>query len=144
MPGLGVVNSPAPVTRLDTWTGGGLPGYGGGPWLAPLRPQWRARTSIRRRHRTWGDLHGPGHGGLDHVVVGARASPLGARLRARLGPWFTESLVAARPSGCCSDCSRFARGTIWVLLAGVTIIANLSLLLIPALLHEEVTRALAP
>ena len=32
--------------------------------------------------------------------------------------------------------------TIWVLLAGVPILANGSLLLVPALLHEQVTRAL--
>ncbi|MCP3920302.1 MAG: hypothetical protein GY711_32655 [bacterium] len=103
----------------------------------PLRSQWRIRTSVRRRHRTW----------MRAMVF----ATLGwgtwwfAVLLHKLAPNFAPPVWAVYTIACSFAAIGAVLGfftirarLIWVLLAGVPLFANTSLLLVPVILDDEV------
>lgn len=103
----------------------------------PLRSQWRIRTTVRRRHRTWMQamiFATLGWGTwwfavLLHKLVPGFAPPIWSIYTvaggfATVGAFLAFFTIRAR--------------LIWILLAGVPLFANGSLLLVPLVLDDEV------
>ena len=101
----------------------------------PLRNQWRARTAVRRRHRTWVTamvFATLGWGTWWTTVVLLRLAP----------DWAPSFRVAYAVAGSFAAVGLFfgvfsiRAKRVWVLLAAVPIFANGSLLLLPTLLGD--------
>lgn len=107
----------------------------------PFRPQWRARTSVRRRHRTWmtSMILATVGWGLWWIVLGLhRFAPAWSP---GLGPTYVVT-VALASVGLFLGVFTVRARLIWVLLAGVPIVANGTLLLLPLVIDEPVLEAL--
>ena len=108
----------------------------------PLRPQWKVRTVVRRRHRTW-------VGAMVFATLGWGTwwfSVMLHKLLPALAPplWATYALACSFAAvGAFLGFFTIRARLIWVLLACVPLFANLSLLMVPLVLDEEVRAFLA-
>lgn len=107
----------------------------------PLRSQWRQRTMVRRRHRTWmtSMILATGGWGLWWLALA---------LRRYVPGWYPGLIPVYGVTGALAAVGLFlavftvrAR-LIWVLLAGVPVLANGTLLLLPLVVDEPMLRAL--
>lgn len=107
----------------------------------PLRPQWRDRTVVRRRHRTWmtSIILATLGWGLWWIALGLHR--FWPRFFPGLMPIYLVTCALAAVGLFLAVFTVRAR-LIWVLLAGVPIMANGSLLLLPLVVDEAVLDAL--
>lgn len=127
------------VVDVDPGAGKGYPFV----MARPLRTHYHRPSRVRRRHRTW----------VTAMVLATAAWMTWwlaivihhfAPDAAPGWPWVYGVSGAFAAAGLGYGLFTVRARTIWVLLAGVPIVANSSLLLVPVLLHDEVVRALAP
>lgn len=110
-----------------------------GGMARPLRPQWRERTLVRRRHRTWMAamvLATAGWGVWWTALVLHRFYP---DVEPLLAPatWIASAFAAV---GLFLAVFTVRARLIWILLAGVPVFANATLLLGPLLLREQLVQ----
>lgn len=107
----------------------------------PLRHQWKVRTLVRRRHRSW--VHSMTLATLGWGVwwVSILLHKFVPGLSPGLGATYVVTCALAGVGFVLAFFTIRAR-TIWVLLAGVPIFANGTLLMLPVLLGDEVEELL--
>ncbi len=107
----------------------------------PLRHQWKVRTLVRRRHRTW--MHSMTLATLGWGVwwVSVLLHKFVPGLSPGLGATYVVACALAGV-GFCLACFTVRARLIWVLLAGVPMFANGTLLMLPVLLGDEVEKLL--
>jgi predicted membrane metal-binding protein len=107
----------------------------------PLRPQWRVRTLVRRRHRTW----------MTSMILATCGWGLWwsvLALRRFLPAWYPGLLpvylvtCAIAAVGLFLAVFTVRARLIWVLLAGVPILANGALLALPLVVDDQMLRLL--
>lgn len=107
----------------------------------PLRHQWKVRTLVRRRHRTWMNAMTLATLGWGVWWVSILLHKLVPGLSPGLGATYVVTCTVAGAGLVLALFTVRAR-LIWVLLAGVPIFANGTLLMLPILLGDEIEELL--